>query len=131
MITLWNLTRTAADVQAAPHERQSSSCSGSSSCGVAAPPFVRQSVSVIHTVCCSPGFSIAYTTGSNTTEAESLATLARAQELGISMLDTANAYGFGANEQLLGELCTRPVVFRGSCSSCMLRRRCGTWHART
>jgi aryl-alcohol dehydrogenase-like predicted oxidoreductase len=57
---------------------------------------------------CVAGFSIAYTTGSKTTEAESLATLARAQELGITMLDSANAYGFGANEQLLGELCALP-----------------------
>jgi aryl-alcohol dehydrogenase-like predicted oxidoreductase len=55
-----------------------------------------------------PGFSIAYTTGNKTSEAESLATLARAQELGVTMLDSANAYGFGANEQLLGEMCIPP-----------------------
>ena len=66
---------------------------------------------------CFPGFSIAYTTGSKTTEAESLATLARARELGVTMLDTANAYGFGANEQLLGELSARPVVVCSSYSS--------------
>ena len=35
-------------------------------------------------------------------EKESLATLERALELGISFLDTADAYGRGANEELLG-----------------------------
>jgi aryl-alcohol dehydrogenase-like predicted oxidoreductase len=50
------------------------------------------------------GFSIAYTTGNKTSEAESLETLARARQLGVIMLDTANAYGFGANEQLLAKV---------------------------
>jgi aryl-alcohol dehydrogenase-like predicted oxidoreductase len=35
-------------------------------------------------------------------EAESLRTIDRALELGITFLDTANAYGWGANEELLG-----------------------------
>jgi hypothetical protein len=50
------------------------------------------------------GLSVAYTTGGETTEAECLATVQRARELGVTMLDSANAYGFGANEQLLSEL---------------------------
>jgi Aldo/keto reductase family len=54
------------------------------------------------------GMSIAYTTGGETSEAESLKTVARAKELGVTILDTASAYGFGANEQLLGEM---PDVF--------------------
>lgn len=48
--------------------------------------------------------SIAYTTGGQSSEDDCLKTLARSKELGVTMLDTANAYGFGANEQLLGEL---------------------------
>lgn len=35
-------------------------------------------------------------------EAGSLATLARALELGVQLLDTADTYGLGANEELLG-----------------------------
>jgi aryl-alcohol dehydrogenase-like predicted oxidoreductase len=35
-------------------------------------------------------------------DAESLATLARALELGVMLFDTADTYGFGANEELLG-----------------------------
>jgi aryl-alcohol dehydrogenase-like predicted oxidoreductase len=35
-------------------------------------------------------------------EAESLATIARALELGVTMLDTADRYGFGHNEELVG-----------------------------
>jgi aryl-alcohol dehydrogenase-like predicted oxidoreductase len=35
-------------------------------------------------------------------EAESLATLARALELGVTLFDTADVYGFNANERLLG-----------------------------
>jgi aryl-alcohol dehydrogenase-like predicted oxidoreductase len=35
--------------------------------------------------------------------AESLATLRRAVELGVTFLDTADVYGVGANEELLGE----------------------------
>lgn len=35
-------------------------------------------------------------------EAESLATIARALELGVTLLDTADAYGSGANEELVG-----------------------------
>lgn len=42
--------------------------------------------------------SIAYTTGVQSWEKESLKTVARAKELGVTKLDTANAYGFGANE---------------------------------
>jgi len=39
--------------------------------------------------------------------AESLAVLERALDLGIDMLDTADMYGIGDNERLLGELLTR------------------------
>ena len=35
-------------------------------------------------------------------DAESLATLARAVELGVMLFDTADTYGLGANEELLG-----------------------------
>ncbi|MHB8656656.1 MAG: aldo/keto reductase [Solirubrobacteraceae bacterium] len=35
-------------------------------------------------------------------EAESVATIHRALELGVTLLDTADAYGFGDNEQLVG-----------------------------
>ena len=38
-----------------------------------------------------------------TDEAESLATLARALELGVDHIDTADIYGFGANEELVGK----------------------------
>jgi aryl-alcohol dehydrogenase-like predicted oxidoreductase len=38
-----------------------------------------------------------------TDEAESLATLARALELGVNFLDTADVYGFGKNEELVGK----------------------------
>jgi aryl-alcohol dehydrogenase-like predicted oxidoreductase len=34
---------------------------------------------------------------------EAVATLARARELGVSFLDTADVYGFGANEELVGK----------------------------
>lgn len=39
--------------------------------------------------------------------AESLATLARAVELGVTFWDTSDAYGVGANERLLGEFLAR------------------------
>src|SRR5436305_766160 len=35
-------------------------------------------------------------------EAESIATIHRALELGITLIDTADVYGSGANEQLVG-----------------------------
>jgi aryl-alcohol dehydrogenase-like predicted oxidoreductase len=38
-----------------------------------------------------------------TDDAESLATIRRALELGVTMLDTADVYGAGANERLVGE----------------------------
>jgi aryl-alcohol dehydrogenase-like predicted oxidoreductase len=38
-----------------------------------------------------------------TDDAESLATLARAQELGVTFLDTADMYGIGKNEELVGK----------------------------
>jgi aryl-alcohol dehydrogenase-like predicted oxidoreductase len=38
-----------------------------------------------------------------TDEQESLATLARARELGVTFLDTADAYGIGKNEELVGK----------------------------
>jgi aryl-alcohol dehydrogenase-like predicted oxidoreductase len=37
-----------------------------------------------------------------TDEAEALATIARALELGVTMLDTADIYGYGDNERLIG-----------------------------
>jgi aryl-alcohol dehydrogenase-like predicted oxidoreductase len=45
------------------------------------------------------GMSIAYGAAD---EQESLRTLDRAAELGVSLLDTADVYGVGANEELLG-----------------------------
>ena len=38
-----------------------------------------------------------------TDESESLATIARARELGVTFLDTADAYGRGKNEELVGK----------------------------
>jgi aryl-alcohol dehydrogenase-like predicted oxidoreductase len=38
----------------------------------------------------------------STDESEAVATIHRALELGLTLLDTADAYGFGANEQLVG-----------------------------
>jgi len=38
-----------------------------------------------------------------TDEGESLATIARARELGVTFLDTADAYGIGRNEELVGK----------------------------
>ena len=45
------------------------------------------------------GMSQSYGTGE---ESESLATIARALDLGVTFLDTADAYGEGANEELVG-----------------------------
>ncbi len=45
------------------------------------------------------GMSFAY---GSTDDAESIATLHRALDLGITFLDTADMYGFGANEELIG-----------------------------
>src|SRR6185436_566889 len=39
-----------------------------------------------------------------TDEGESLATIARARELGVTFLDTADAYGIGKNEELVGKV---------------------------
>lgn len=46
------------------------------------------------------GMSMAYGTAD---EAESIATIDRALELGVNFLDTADMYGVGANEQLVGK----------------------------
>jgi aryl-alcohol dehydrogenase-like predicted oxidoreductase len=46
------------------------------------------------------GMSQAY--GVRDDDAESIATIHRALELGVTLLDTANVYGNGANEELLG-----------------------------
>lgn len=46
------------------------------------------------------GMSEFYGTGD---EAESIATIHRALELGVTLLDTADMYGIGANEQLVGK----------------------------
>jgi aryl-alcohol dehydrogenase-like predicted oxidoreductase len=45
------------------------------------------------------GMSQAYGTGDET---ESIATIHRALDLGVTLLDTANVYGAGANEELVG-----------------------------
>ena len=45
------------------------------------------------------GMSYAYGT---TNDTESAATLHRALDLGVTFLDTADIYGFGANEELIG-----------------------------
>ncbi|MFE7294709.1 aldo/keto reductase [Streptomyces sp. NPDC057579] len=46
-------------------------------------------------------------------DAESLRTLDRAVELGVTLLDTADAYGRGANEEFLGRwLSSRPTAVR-------------------
>lgn len=50
------------------------------------------------------GMSFAYGAGQDFDDSESLATLERALELGINFLDTADMYGFGANEILLSKL---------------------------
>ncbi|MFC4497085.1 aldo/keto reductase [Streptomyces ovatisporus] len=50
------------------------------------------------------GMSIAYGPAD---EQESLATLDRAAELGVNLLDTADVYGLGANEELIGRWLSR------------------------
>lgn len=66
-----------------------------------------------------------YTAGGSGTEEECLKTIARANELGVTMLDTADMYGFGKNEQLLGALrrflCITPLPFAPAIPGC--------WHA--
>jgi aryl-alcohol dehydrogenase-like predicted oxidoreductase len=52
-------------------------------------------------------------------EAESIATLHRALELGITMLDTADSYGPRANEELIGR------AIKGRRSSVFLATKCG------
>ncbi|MFK4110946.1 aldo/keto reductase [Streptomyces sp. NPDC002176] len=48
------------------------------------------------------GMSAAYT-GANTDDAESIRTIHRALDLGVTLIDTAEAYGPYTNEELLGE----------------------------
>lgn len=70
------------------------------------------------------GMSEFYGTGD---EAESIATIDRALELGVTLLDTADMYGSGANEQLVGKaiknqrdrviLATKFGILRGEDSS--------------
>ncbi|MGV7213158.1 aldo/keto reductase [Bradyrhizobium sp. UFLA05-112] len=36
-------------------------------------------------------------------DAQSFATIERALDLGVDLLDTADTYGFGSNEELLGQ----------------------------
>ncbi|MGH3630230.1 MAG: aldo/keto reductase, partial [Sciscionella sp.] len=56
------------------------------------------------------GMSQAY--GVRDDEAESIATIHRALDIGVSLLDTANIYGAGANETLVGKAiaCRRDEV---------------------
>lgn len=44
----------------------------------------------------------AFYTAGTSSEEESLKTITRASELGVTMLDTADIYGLGKNEQLIG-----------------------------
>ena len=46
----------------------------------------------------------AFYTGANSDETESIATIHRALELGVTLLDTAEIYGPYLNEELLGKL---------------------------
>jgi aryl-alcohol dehydrogenase-like predicted oxidoreductase len=50
-------------------------------------------------------------------DAESAATLLRALDLGISFLDTADAYGFGDSEELVG----KPEYVRSACDASLKR----------
>ena len=54
-----------------------------------------------------------------TDEAQSLATLAVALEAGVTLLDTADAYGFGHNEALLGRF------LHGRRSAALVATKCG------
>ncbi|GGU70343.1 aldo/keto reductase [Streptomyces albospinus] len=66
------------------------------------------------------GMSIAYGPADET---EALGTLDRAAELGVTFLDTADAYGRGANEELLGRWLRRRD--RGTV---VLATKFGLWH---
>lgn len=54
-----------------------------------------------------------------TNDAESTRTIHRALELGITHIDTADCYGFGHNEQLIGQ------AIKGRRSSVILASKCG------
>ena len=46
------------------------------------------------------GFSLAY---GSSDKSQALATIRRAHELGVTFFDTAEVYGWGENEKLVGE----------------------------
>ncbi|UOQ97105.1 aldo/keto reductase [Hymenobacter sp. 5317J-9] len=69
-----------------------------------------QQVSALGLGCMSMASDYAY---GPSDEREAVATLHRALELGVTFWDTADVYGFGANEELLGKVLAtrRPEVF--------------------